>query len=197
MLGGANVAAPDPAPDDWWDDRLAGMESVLGRSDGMVTHAVVPFQFGYDAGGRADVVQFREHVTGVVYATSELIGLDDQVANSLGNYELAVCHRGTETWGVGVINSLAYYTLQTQVEPGQTMDLGPSVPSGASISAFLFADFGRFVVRGRSAGLLLCIGITPDELAACRSGHRERVETALVAKGVYPFTDLQRPSVLM
>lgn len=189
------MSTSSSAPDDWWDDRVAAMELVLGKSDDTVTHAVVPFQFGYNAGGRADVVHFRKHVAGAVYTTSELIGLDDQEANSLGNYDLAICHRGTETWGVGVINSLAYYTPKAQLEPGQTMDPGPAAPSGASISAFLFADFGRFVVRGRNAGLLLCIGITPDELAACRGGHRKRVEATLAAKGVYPFTDLRRASV--
>jgi hypothetical protein len=172
------------------------MEAVLGKSDDTVLHAVIPFQFGYDLGGRADVVCFRESVDGAVYATCELIGLDDQLPTSLGNYELVVCHRGAETWGAGVINSLAYYTLEARVEPGQTMDLGPARPVGSTISAFLFMDFGRFEVRGRKAGLLLCIGITPDELAECRRGRREFVEAELKKSGVYPFTDLQRRSTL-
>lgn len=176
---------------------MTAMESVLGRSDGVVTHAVVPFRFGYDNHGRADVVHFREHVAGVVYATCELIGDDDQIPNSLGNYELAICHRDAETWGIGIINSLAYYTLDSRLEPGQTMDLGPSVPEGSTLSAFLFAEFGHFLVRGRNAGLLLCIGITPDELAACRGGDRQKVEDALLTKGIYPFTDLRRGSVLV
>jgi hypothetical protein len=190
------VAKFETDSESWWDDRLAAMESVLGRSDGMVTHAVVPFRFGYEAGGRADVVHFRKHIEGVVYATCELIGIDDQIPNSLGNYELAICHRSTEEWGVGVINSLAYYTLDAKIEPGQTMDIGAARPSGSIISALLFTDFGRFVVRGRDAGLLLCIGITPDELVACRNGYRDEVEAALASKGVYPFTDVQRWSVL-
>ena len=156
----------------------------------------MPFDFGYDAGGRADVVHFPEHVPGIVYATCELIGREDQVPNSLGNYELAICHRSAERWGVGVISALAYYTLEARLEPGQTMDLGPATPAGSLLAAFLFADFGRFVVRGRPGGLLLCIGITADELALCRSGERHRIEEALKLKGVYPFTDLKRPSVL-
>jgi hypothetical protein len=91
------------------------------------------------------------------------------------------------------------------VEPGETMDMDGSgetmdmdsvVPTGSTISAFLFADFGRFVVRDRPAGMLLCLGITPDELAACRQGRRSDVEAALKNAGVYPFTDLHRKSVL-
>lgn len=183
--------------DDWWDERLAAMETVLGKSDGMVSHAVVPFQFGYDAGGRADVVHFREHLAGVVHTTCQLIGLENQMPNMLGNYELAICHRGEQTWGVGIISSLAYYTLEARIEPGQTMDLGPAAPRGSTLAAFLFLEFGRFTLRSRKAGLLLCIGITLDELTACRGGNAQGVEMALVSKGVYPFTDLQRRSVLV
>ena len=183
-------------PTEWWEDRMAAMESVLGKSDGMVSHAVVPFQFGYDAGGRADVVHFREHVPGIVYVTSELIGDDLQLQNALGNYELAICHRKEETWCAQTISSLAYYTLDARLEPGQTMDIGPAAPPGSVISAFLFNDFGRFTVRGRKAGLLLCIGITPDELSACQRGNLQGVEAGLRSRSVYPFTDFQRGSVL-
>jgi len=175
---------------------MAAMELALGKSDGMVTHAVVPFQFGYDAGGRADVVHFREHVPGIVYVTSELIGDDRQIQNALGNYELAICHRTEETWGARMISSLAYYTLDVRLEPGHTMDVSPAVPPGAAITAFLFTDFGRFTVRGRRAGLLLCVGITPDELSACQRGNLQGVEAGLRSRNVYPFTDFQRESVL-
>src|SRR5215831_9713668 len=65
-----------------------------------------------------------------------------------------------------------------------------------AFSALLFSDFGRFEVLGRKAGLLLCMGITADELAACKEGRREEVEQALREQGVYPFTDLHRKSVL-
>jgi hypothetical protein len=142
-------------------------------------------------------VHFREHFGGVIYTTCELIGRDDQQSNSLGNYELAICHRHDEAWGINIINSLAYYTCDAKIEPGQTMNIAPRVPPRSSISAFLFLNFGQFVVRNRNAGVLLCIGITADELAECRNGHREKVEVALHSKEIYPFTDLFRPSALL
>ncbi len=172
------------------------MESVFGTSDGTVSHARVPFQFGYDAGGRADVVHFREYVAGVVYATCYLVGSGDQIANCLGEYELAVCHRVEEPWGAELISRLAYSTLEARLEPGQTMDVGPFAPDGSTISALMFEEFARFTFHGKSAGVLLCIGVTADELAACRRGQRERVQRTLRAKGVYPFTDLHRRSTL-
>ena len=163
----------------------------------MVTRVVTPSRFGDAAGGRADVVHFRQRLAGVVHVTRQLIGEDAQIRNSLGNYELAICDRTDDEWSVRLIASLAGYTLEEQIEPGHTMDLGAAAPNGSTISALLFADFGRFLVRGRRAGLLLCIGVTAGELAACRNGGRRRVETALRAAGVYPFTELRRPSAIV
>ena len=192
-----NSKRPAVAPDDdWWDERLGAMEAILGPSDGLVSHTAVPFDFGFDAGSRAAVVHFRQHLPGVVLATCGLIGTDEQVTNVLGNYELAICHRSDEDWGIGLLGGLAYYTLDASLKPGSTMDIEGAVPAGSVISGQLFTEFARFVVRGRKAGLLLCIGITSDELALCRTGGRERVEAALKAADVYPFTDLYRASVL-
>ena len=189
----------DPEEDDWnlwWDARLAAMEAILGESDDIVGHGVVPFQFGADVGGAADIVYFRKHLMGVVAATAELIGCEDQPANSQGNYELMICHREDPEWGQNVIGQLAYYTLKAPLNPGETMDIGSAVPVGATIAAFLFCDYGRFRVRDLDAGLLLCVGITAEELAECRPGNRVQVEVGLKESGVFPFTDLYRESVL-
>ena len=43
---------------------------------------------------------------------------------------------------------------------------------------------------------MLCIGLTADEVAACRAGKDQMVYEALIAKDVFPHTDLFRPSVL-
>jgi len=181
---------------DWFGERLAAMEKAFGSSADVVLHAIVPFDFGFDAGGRADVVQFKDRIDGTIYATCDLMGRRDQIANALGTYELAICHRSHEDWGVAVISALAYYTLDARVDPGQTMDLGPSAPKGSRITAFLFDPLASIEVMGQRAGVLLCIGITSDELAACRRGMHERVLAALKAEGAYPFTDLDRHSVL-
>lgn len=186
---------------DGFDERLAAMQRVFGKSADIVLHAVVPFEFGSDLGGRADVVQFHDHINGVIYVTCDLLGNTKQVANSLGTYELAICHRYNEErykedWGPEIIAALAYYTLDAQVEAGHTMDIGSSASKESLISAFLFDEFAAFDFRGQPAGVLLCIGITADELSACRHGQGHRVLGALKSKGVYPFTDMGRRSVL-
>ncbi|MFZ5824681.1 MAG: suppressor of fused domain protein [Bacillota bacterium] len=181
----------------WWDARLSAIESLLGKSEELVGHAPIPFELGPEEGGAADVIYFKEGIPGVVAVTAELIGRDDQVPNALGNYELAICHRDADdVWGPDLISRLAYYTLEAELNPGETMEIGPAAPDGATITALMFTAFGRFQVRDRAAGLLLCIGITADELDACMNGEQERVEAALKASGVFPYTDLYRPSVL-
>jgi hypothetical protein len=181
---------------EWWDARVAAIETVLGPSHDMVGHAPVPFDLGADIGGAADIIYFKKHLKGVVSVTSELIGHDEQVQNDLGNYELMICHRDDEPWGANVISRLAYYTLEAKLNPGETMDIGSALPDDSTLAAFLFLNYATFKVRGRKAGLLLCVGITADELEACRAGKREKVEKALKAAKVYPFTDLYRDSVL-
>jgi hypothetical protein len=186
-----------PESDDWskwWDARMTAMQSVLGDAEDLVGHAVIPFDMGADLGGGADLVYFRNYIPGVVAVTCELIGRDDQPKSSLGNYELAICHRSDESWGPELISRLAHYTLEATLEPGETMDIASAVPEGSTIGALLFLRFAEFEVLGRSAGILLCLGITKDELAACQSGRVAEVERSLRDSGVYPYTELQRKS---
>ena len=184
------------------------MESVLSKSDDTVGHATIPFEIGVqfrdenrddlvaEVGAGADIIKFRNHVDGVGYATAELIGRDDQVRNKLGNYELLIFHREDEEWGPDIISRLSFCTCDAKLNPGETMHIGSATPDGSTVNAFLFFNYGTFRVRGRKAGLLLCLGITSEELAACRSGKRNQVEKALKTNDVYPFTDLCRESAM-
>lgn len=190
----------NPETDDdwtlWWDARLAALESILGKSHDIVGHGTIPFSLGADLGGTADIVYFHNHVEGILSVTAELIGNPDEIPNSMGNYELAICARDDDDWGPNIIGQLAHYTLETPLEPGQTMDIGPATPEGSTIVAFLFCDYGRFVVRDQNAGIILCVGITSSELEACRKGESKRIEMLLKSLGVFPFTDLQREGVV-
>lgn len=179
-----------------WDERLTHLESLFGKTDDVVGHALMPFFLGPGVGA-ADVVYFSTHIPGKLSVTAELIGCGDQKRSRLGNYELAIAHRtGEETWGANLISRLAHYTLEDVLQPGQTMDIGPAVPKGSKIDAFLFYDYGRFVFREEPCGVLLCVGITEKEKKACFSGKMQALLKALHDKGVYPYTDLDRESVI-
>jgi len=181
--------------DDWertWNARQAALESVLGPADNAVLHAVIPFHLG----GQADVLAFSQSVPGKVFATCELLGEPTQKPNLLGTYELAIADRNGNDWGANVISHLARYTCDAVLQPGETMDIGSAVPPKSTISAFFFDDFKRMKYDGKDAGILLCIGLTSDEVKACRRGQRQQVYDALVAQKVFPYTNLFRQSVL-
>jgi hypothetical protein len=76
------------------------------------------------------------------------------------------------------------------------MDLSPIARDEWRIRGLLFAPYEKFQVRGQDCGLLLCVGITADELQACKEGKKKHVVKRLKDHGVLPFTDLDRQSVL-
>lgn len=179
-----------------WNARMDALESLFGEADEMVGQGPVPFEMGPEEGGTADIVYFHDHVDGVVAVTAELIGNEKQIPNCLGNYELAFCTKTDDSWGAGLISQLAHYTMETALEPGETMDISPATPKGSSISAFLFCDYGEFEVQGEKAGILMCIGITDSELELCQNGQSDEILSKLKKKNLFPFTNLNRKSVV-
>jgi hypothetical protein len=175
-----------------WDTRKVALECVLGPAEDTVLHAVVPFHLG----GQADVLMFRKHVAGQVAATCELLGEPSQKRNLQGTFELAIAHRDENNWGAKIISKLARYTCDAVLQPGQSMDIGSAAPAKSTIAGFFFDDFKRMKFEGADAGVLLCIGLTADEVATCRKGKRQMVYDGLIAQKVFPYTDLFRPSVL-
>ena len=185
-------------PDDDADLERARREAltqVLGPPDDMELHSPIPFFMGHAVGGAADVLSFSGKLPGVAYVTSELIGPHGQLLNRLGNYEICICHRSADEHGASLLSRLAYATLESVLQPSATMDIGPATPHGSTIAAFLFSEFARFTVRGKDAGILLCVGITQEELGVARMRGGRFVEDALRKAGVYPYTDWFRHPV--
>jgi len=182
--------------DDWqrvWDARMAGLESHFGKSDDTHLHGTIPFEFGLEVGGSPDVVTFSKYTAGKFYVTADLIG-SEQKPNSHGNYELAVVHEGADDWGVNIICRLAYYTLDSVIDHGQTMDIGEAAPEGSTIAALLFKRIADFEHLGKPANVICCIGITQDELDfAFEHGTAELFQRLPVD---YLLTDLRRKSHL-
>ncbi len=185
--------------DEWtrlWEAREAALAHLLGPTTERVFHSLVPLALG----GGADVLEFLHFVRGSTYVTAELTGSPEQPESSLGQYELMICTREPADWAPNLLSRLAPYTFEAVIDPFETMDIGPALPAGSNIAAFLFAEppvsENAFALAGRHCGLLLCIGITSDELSLCHQGEGSSVLEALTAAGVFPFTDLTRKSVL-
>ena len=191
------LAGNRSASDAWeatWTERQAALERLFGKSAEHVLHAVVPFHLG----GQADVLVFPDHIVGAtLYVTADLTGNDsDQAPNDRWQqYELAICVRGDDPWPPGTISRLATYCRATPLNPGETMDIASAVPQPSSITAFLFAEYGTFRLQGRTCGVLLCIGITADELQTAFDDGSTILLERLRGAGVFPFTDPAREPV--
>ena len=180
--------------DDWeeiWDARIAAVSEALGGSD-MVNgfHAPHPFALG----GQADVLVFA-HLGGRAYVTADLTGKPTML---YADYELMVCHRDHETlWGADIVSRLAPYTQQAHICSGETMDLDNASPPGSAIKALLFDTYRAFRMFGQTFELRLCLGITADELQFKFDHGAGTLLVKLKQARGYPFTDLDRRSVLL
>lgn len=175
-----------------WNVRMAALESVLGPADDGVFHAVEPF----DICACADVVVFRQNVPSVAYVTSDLIGSEFAQPNSLGQYELMICVPDDAEWAASLMSELAGYTIEAVLEPGETMDIVSALPQPTDLTAFVFDTYATFEVDGEQTNLLLCLGITADELKFAHEHGTDTLLTKLKDAGIYPITDVRRNSAL-
>lgn len=176
----------------WWNDRKAALEKILGPADDDVLHSMIPLAMG----GRADVLRFHPPDMGVTYVTADLIGNSGQPETSLGQYELMICQRDEKSdWPPNLISQLAAYTLNIPLQPWDTMTIAPALPKGSKIYDALFVPYASFKVRRKKCGLLLCLGLTNEELEFCRAVDCDPVIDKLKEVGEYPFTNPKRQSV--
>jgi hypothetical protein len=189
---------PEADNNEWekvWNARIGALTPILGEPGEMVFHATVPFNLG----GFADVVPFPEFVPGATYVTAELTGEEvGQLQSSLGNYELMICVQQDSPRAADLISQLARYTCDAELEAGQTMDVGTFF-GDSTIRALLFAhpreDAVQFEFLGEQYGLLLCLGITAEELTFGRTHGAEKLLVLLKQHGVFPYTTPNRASV--
>jgi hypothetical protein len=76
------------------------------------------------------------------------------------------------------------------------MDIGEATPAESPIKAFIFDTYGTFQMYGATYELRLCLGITRDELEYKFHHGPDLLLAKLKGGGVYPYTDLERRSVL-
>jgi Suppressor of fused protein (SUFU) len=176
--------------------RITALQAVLGQHDGTVWRSPSSLR----KRGYADVLRFRKYVNGIAYVTSGLIGNEHQVPNRWGHYELMLCMREENDWAPAMLSQLAHYTHDATLQPGDTMDIADAHPPQPSvITALLFAradpPADSFDVSGAPANIILCIGITATEFAACKNFGSGVMLRMLREKEIYPFTDLQRDSI--
>lgn len=174
-----------PPEDGWerlWNLRRAALERAFGAAEDSILTAMPPFYLG----GGADVLTFRRHLDGVVYTTASLIGDELSKPNRLGQYELMICVREDAPWAADLISNLARYTAEAVLSPYDTLDAGPAFPPPTALSTLLFLPYATLNVDGQEASVMLCVGITAEELQFVRDHSVEDLVSRLTARQEYP-----------
>ncbi|MFO0919246.1 MAG: suppressor of fused domain protein [Planctomycetaceae bacterium] len=193
QISGANLMTE--RNDAWqkeWDARLAALEHKFGDSEDKIATSPVPIYLG----GGADVLLFKKHLDGVVYVTAGLIGDGRQKKTELGEYELMMCFREENDWAPSLLSRLAPYTFESALHPSDTMEIGPALPENSNIAALLFVPYAKINLNDKDAGVLLCMGITIEELEECKRNGSSAVLAMLKTAGIFPYTDIMRGCVL-
>jgi hypothetical protein len=192
-----------------YEEKQKGLERLLGKMHDVVGHAVIPFEVG----GALDMYYFPNGIPGTGFATMELLKPDGTgpIPNKFGTYELAAFTRIPYDATDGetpfsrirarlnlVMTNIAYYSLQAKLQPGETAEL-PS-DEGQPGYCILFDHYKPngldFTIGNRRHALLLVMEIFKDEMDfAMANGSRKLIEKLKIA-GYYPYSDLDRESVV-
>jgi hypothetical protein len=186
-----------------------GLEHVLGKSDSIVGHAIIPFEIG----GAVDMYYYPNGIKGTGFATMELIQPDGTgpVPNRNGTYELVAFTKlpyasdtsETHPFNLierrtcGIFTAIGSYSFEAKLEPGETMEI-PEEDSSTKCIVFdeYKPDNKKFLIGDKRHGLLLVIEIFRDEMEYAMENGSQELLKKLKAKGYYPYSDLDRPSVV-
>ena len=202
-----------PSPERWDEMKSGGLEQLLGKEHDMVMHALIPFAIG----GGLDVYYYPQQ-RGFAIATKELI---DEFGDGPRNaafraYEFTMFspvqfdleQAKDEGSAMGrahdrlnrVLNALARYAGQATLNPNETMEFPADFGGGLGGQCLILDAFNRggksLTIGGKAFGLMLAINIHRDEMDFARAKGGAQLLAKLRAKGVYPYSDLERPSVV-
>ncbi|MFN3755143.1 hypothetical protein [Flavobacterium sp.] len=193
-----------------YEEKSVGLEKVLGKSHDIVGHAIIPFEIG----GAVDMYYYPNGIQGTGFATMELIKPDGNgpKPNRLGTYELVGFTKHnynsdeTETTDFnkierrlcGIFTGIGNYSFMAKLEPGETCEF-PGEENEPN-KCILFDNYEpegkQFYIGNKKHGLLLTMEILKDEMEFARQNGSGKLIEKLKEKGVFPYSDLDRNSVL-
>ena len=190
--------------------KMAGLEYVLGKSHDLVGHAVIPFEVG----GAVDMYYFPNGIAGTGFATMELLKPDGTgpVPNRVGTYELVAFTKldyvqdtaETNPFNLierricGIFTSIGFYSFEAKLEPLDTCEIpaNEGEPNICLIFDEYKPDGKEFLIGNRKHGLLLIIEVHRNEMEFAMNNGTGNLIKKLKEKGYYPYSDLNRESVI-
>lgn len=190
--------------------KTQGLEAILGKSDSLVGHAIIPFEVG----GAVDMYYYPNGIiNGTGFSTMELIQPDGTgpIPNRNGTYELLAFTKLKSTSDTSKTNafnlierriceiftSTATYSFDAKLEPGETMEIPKEgAPNICIVLDEYKPDNKDFFIGDRKHGLLLLIEVFRDEMEFAMENGSDELLRKLKERGHYPYSDLDRQSVL-
>jgi len=193
------------------------IESVLGKEHELVMHAFIPFAFG----GGLDLYYYPNYCNGTAIVTKELTNYKFKMPqNDIYNaYELVMCTKQKidldsameenpieNTFAYDhkyinrILNSIAIYSTQAKLNPYDTLEF-PTDMDDVGGKCFILDALSEPLcnkeTKNRKLGLMLIIEIHRDEMEYAMQQQRgKELIKLLKEKGIYPFTGINRKSVL-
>ena len=187
-----------------------GLEKVLGKANDLVGHAIIPFEIG----GAVDMYYYSNGIKGTGFATMELIKPDGtgSIPNRLGTYELVAFTKldytqdtvATNPFNLiekrvcGIFTIIGNYSFEVKLQPLETCEVPSS--EGKPNKCLFFDEYRpngqEFYIGDRRHGLLLIIEVFRDEMEYAMQNGTGKLIEELKDKGYYPYSDLDRESVL-
>ena len=190
--------------------KMAGLEYVLGKSADWVGHAIIPF----DLGGAVDMYYFPNGIKGTGFATMELLQPDGTgpIPNKLGTYELVAFTKHDyiqdrdetspfyliERRICVILTGIGNYAFSAKLNPLETCEMPSN--EGEPTIFLIFDDYKpdgkEFKVGNRKHGLLLIMEVFRDEMEFAMNNGAAKLIEKLKDAGYYPYSDLDRKSVI-
>ena len=197
--------------EEWSDKKSALMEMILGKQHDMVCHSIV----SYEVGGPLDLYYYPNRISGTGVATQELTSVcrDSSRNKVFSKYELVMFTKHqmnlnaseSEDTPFGkahhninaILNLIAPYCQEEEINPGETLEFPPDMEIVGG-KCLIFDSYG--LESGKSNeegfGLMLVMEIFRDEMEFAMKNGSNQLFLRLKEKNFYPYSDLDRPSVI-
>lgn len=187
------------------------MAQALGKEHDMVMHALIP----YEVGGGLDLYYYPNKIKGTGIATKELtFACRDSSKNSVNDrYEIVMFteqdlnldHAKDENTAFGkehaninaILSCIAPYSSQAELNPNETCEFpGDMDKVGGKCLIFDSYETENGKMNEEKFGIILIMEIFRDEMEFAMNNGGQALFEKLKEKGVYPYSNLNRPSVL-
>lgn len=196
---------------EWYEKKSELMQIILGKEHDIVSHALIP----YELGGGLDLYYYPNGIKGTGIATKELTyACRNSSKNSIySKYEIVMftehkidlegSREEVSPFGVdqrninAILNCIALYSAQAELNPGETCEF-PKDMDTVGGKCLIFDNYESVpdLSENNEFGVMLIMEIFRDEMEFAMDNGGQALLSKLKDKGIYPYSNLNRPSAL-